>query len=157
MEIQAVSFLTYGAQPPPSNCRIIYFLYSEFDRFCDLSTCQNLPVLYPRKVNTTLAQKLFRREPAITRFDQLITPYLKSSERIAQLYRSDLHLSFDKLHPAQGKLIWLRVLCILHIFRAIHTRFPFDSGLSTLACNMHKLVGSFFNRHAGTELHTEYY
>ena len=113
MEIQAVSFLTHGAQPPPSNCREVYFEYSEFDRFCDLSTCQNLPVLYPSKVISTLAQKLFRREPAITRFDQLITPYLKSSERIARLYRSDLHLSFDKLHPAQGKLIWLRVLCIL--------------------------------------------
>ena len=110
----AVSLLTHGAQPPPSNCREIDFEYSEFDRFCDLSTCQNLPVLYPSKVITTLAQKLFRREPAITRFDQLITPYLKSSERIAQLYRSVLHLSFDKLQPAQGKLIWLRVSCILH-------------------------------------------
>jgi len=45
------------------------FWYSEFDRFRDLSTCRDLPVLYPQKKHTTLAQKLFRREPAITKFD----------------------------------------------------------------------------------------
>ena len=33
--------------------------------------------------------------------------------------------------------------------RAIHTRFPFDSGLATLVMrSIHKLAGSFFNRHA---------
>src|SRR3989344_5960185 len=33
--------------------------------------------------------------------------------------------------------------------RAIHTRFPFDSGLSPLVMrSTHKLAGSFFNRHA---------
>ena len=33
--------------------------------------------------------------------------------------------------------------------RAIHTRFPFDSSLSTLVMrSIHKLAGSFFNRHA---------
>jgi hypothetical protein len=32
--------------------------------------------------------------------------------------------------------------------RAINTRFPCDSDLSILAGSMHKLVGSFFNRHA---------
>ena len=113
MEIRAVSLLTYGAQPPPSNCREIYFEYSEFDRFCEISPCQNLPVLYPSKVISTLAQKLFRREPAITRFDQLITPYHKSSQRIAQLQRSDLLTDFSMIHPAHGKLTWLRVFSIL--------------------------------------------
>ena len=113
MEIRAVSLLTYGAQPPPSNCREVYFGYSEFDRSRDLSTCQDLPVLYPPKVISTLAQKLFRREPAITRFDQLITPYHKSSQRIAQLQRSGLLPHFWGIHPAHGKLIWLRVFSIL--------------------------------------------
>jgi hypothetical protein len=37
-------------------------------------------------------------------------------------------------------------------FRAINTRFPYGSILSSLACSMHKLVGSFFNRHAVTEM-----
>ena len=36
--------------------------------------------------------------------------------------------------------------------RAIHTRFPFGSALAALASSMHKLVGSFFNRHAVTDL-----
>ena len=113
MEIRAVSLLTYGAQPPPSNCREIYFGYSEFDRSRDLSTCQDLPVLYPPKVISTLALKLFRREPAITRFDQLITPYHKSSQSIAQLQRSGLLSDFSLIHPAHGKLTWLRVFSIL--------------------------------------------
>ena len=34
------------------------------------------------------------------------------------------------------------------IIRAIHTRFPFGSTPSGLAGRTHKLVGSFFNRHA---------
>jgi len=37
--------------------------------------------------------------------------------------------------------------------RAIHTRFPFDSSLSALVMrSIHKLAGSFFNRHA-VEVH----
>ena len=36
-----------------------------------------------------------------------------------------------------------------YYWRAIHTRFPFGSGLSSLAIrSTHKLAGSFFNRHA---------
>ncbi len=34
--------------------------------------------------------------------------------------------------------------------RAIHTRFPYGSILSDLACSLYQLVGSFFNRHAVT-------
>src|SRR3989338_6022734 len=46
-----------------------FFRYSEFDRFSGLSTCPNLPVLYPRKEHSTLCLNIFRREPAITRLD----------------------------------------------------------------------------------------
>ncbi len=43
--------------------------YSEFDRFREIAPCRNLPVLYPQYEHVTLALKLFRREPAITRID----------------------------------------------------------------------------------------
>ena len=52
----------------------------------------------------TLARKLFQREPAITKFDKLFTSYHKSSDSIARLNGSGLHLTFVKLHPAHGKL-----------------------------------------------------
>lgn len=94
----------HGAQPPQSNCQTIYFQYSEFDRSRGISTCRDLPVLYPQKVHLTLAQKLFRREPAITKLDQLFTSYLKSSESFARLNGSDLPIDFSMVHPAQGKL-----------------------------------------------------
>jgi hypothetical protein len=35
--------------------------------------------------------------------------------------------------------------------RAVHTRFPFGSRLSPLACRVRRLAGSFFNRHAVEE------
>ena len=104
MEIQAVSFLTYGAQPPPSNCRTFNFAYSEFDRSSEISPCPDLPVLYPQREHATLAQKLFRREPAITRLDQLFTSNLKSSKTIARVTGSDLPSDFSKVHPAQDQL-----------------------------------------------------
>ena len=43
--------------------------YSEFDRTNEISPYLVLPVLYPQGDHTTLSQKIFRREPAITRFD----------------------------------------------------------------------------------------
>ena len=36
-------------------------------------------------------------------------------------------------------------------YRAINTWFPYGSGGNSLTCDVHKLVGSFFNRHAVTE------
>src|SRR3989344_1490492 len=79
----------------------------------DIAACPILPVLYPQRKHLTLALKLFRREPAITRFDYLFTPYHKSSEDVVRSTGSDLHSAFAGLHPAHGKLTWLRVLCIL--------------------------------------------
>ena len=155
MEIRAVSLLTYGAQPPPSNCREIYFGYSEFDRSRDLSTCQDLPVLYPPKVISTLALKLFRREPAITRFDQLFTPYHKSSEDVVRSTGSVLHPSFDGLQPAHGKLTWLRVLCILLLFALLTLGFPmtplFQRAQSAVCINSlaHSSIGTPQLRRSG--------
>src|SRR3569832_1496300 len=102
MMVWAVSLLTRGASPPPSNCRALNPWYSEFDRFRVLADCRNLPVLYPQGEHTTQARKLFRRKPAITGFDKLFTPTLKSSRDVEQSMGSALHLYFYKLQPAQG-------------------------------------------------------
>ena len=142
--------MTSGASPPRSNCRAINFWYSEFDRSDEVSPYSHLPVLYPQKEHATLTLKLFRREPAITKFDWLFTPYHRSSAGVARPVGSGLHNCFQLFHPAHGKLTSLRVLCVRLLFRAIHTRFRCGSGRETLASRTHKLVGSFFNRHAVT-------
>ena len=76
--------------------------YSEFDRIRVISDCRILPVLYPQREHTTQARKLFRREPAITRFDKLFTPTHKSSEDVALSTGSGLHPYLYELHPAHG-------------------------------------------------------
>ena len=148
--MRAVSLLTTGAQPPESNCQAFNREYSEFDRCREISPCRYLPVLYPSREHLTLTQKLFRREPASTRFDQLFTPYHKSSDSFERLNGSGLLLDFSKIHPAHGKLTWLRVLCALLFFALLTLGFPLAPPHKGLACSAHKLVGSFFNRHAVT-------
>ena len=125
MQIWAVSLLTNGAQPPQSNCLTINCWYSEFDRIDEVSPYSILPVLYPQQEHQTLTLKLFRREPAITKFDQLFTAYHKSSDGVERPTGSGLPLSFDKVHPAHGKITWLRVQNMKFIIRAIHTRFRY--------------------------------
>ncbi len=110
MQVWAVSLLTTGASPPESNCLELDCWYSEFDRNDEVSPYSFLPVLYPQQVIQTLTLKLFRREPAITKFDQLFTAYHKSSDEVERSTGSGLPSSFDEVHPAHGKITWLRVL-----------------------------------------------
>ena len=70
--------------------------------------------LYPQKIIETLALKLFRREPAITRFDLHFTSYHSSSDGFVLPTGSGLPSPFGKVHPGHGKLTWLRVLSIQH-------------------------------------------
>ena len=84
------------------------------------------PVLYPQGKHATPTQKLFRREPAITEFDKLFTPYHKSSDGFVRPTGSGLHEVLPSLHPAHGKLIPLRVVPLPYI-RAIHARFHYAS------------------------------
>src|SRR3989344_5907592 len=98
----------------------IHIWYSEFDRISGLSTCPNLPVLYPHIQFATRTQKLFRREPAITKFDKLFTPYHKSSHSFVRLTGSGLHDLLQSLHPAHGKLITLRVVPLPSIRARFH-------------------------------------
>jgi hypothetical protein len=50
----------------------------------------------------TLTLKLFRREPAITLFDELFTPRHKSSKGLAAPNGSDLQVGLPTLHPAHA-------------------------------------------------------
>ena len=100
--------------------------YSEFDKKDEISPCSFFPVLYPQREHATPTQKLFRREPAITEFDKLFTPYHKSSDDFVRSTGSGLHDLLQSLHPAHGKLIPLRVVPLPYI-RAIHARFHYAS------------------------------
>ena len=62
----------------------------------------NHSVLYPPHYLIPLRQNAFRREPAITRLDKLITSNHNSSGDIALSIGSDLHFDFSKLHPGHG-------------------------------------------------------
>ena len=60
-------------------------------------------VLYLHKfLLLTLALKLFRGEPAISKFVWLFTPNHKSSKSFVTLPRSVLHLLLHRLQPAHG-------------------------------------------------------
>ena len=53
-------------------------------------------------LNETLAQKLFREEPAITKLDRLFTANHRSSPPIAQEVGSDLLRLLQRIHPVHG-------------------------------------------------------
>ena len=52
--------------------------------------------------NATLALKLFRGEPAISKFDWHFTANHRSSGRVATRYGSALHVVLPTLQPAHG-------------------------------------------------------
>lgn len=56
----------------------------------------------PIKQYYTLALKLFRREPAISRFDWNFTPTHKSSKIFSTIPGSVLHVVLPTLQPAHG-------------------------------------------------------
>ena len=68
MMVWAVSLATTELSPR-SLTTVLAPWYSEFDRSVGLSAFTNHPVLYPHDYVTAPVVKLFRREPAITRFD----------------------------------------------------------------------------------------
>ena len=53
-------------------------------------------------LSETLAQKLFREEPAITKLDRLFTANHRSSPPIAQEVGSDLLRLLQRMHPVHG-------------------------------------------------------
>jgi hypothetical protein len=99
-------------RPHSLTAALLTYWYSEFDKKDEISPCSSFPVLYPQREHATPTLKLFRREPAITEFDKLFTPYHKSSDGFVRPTGSGLHDLLQSLHPAHGKLIPLRVLSL---------------------------------------------
>ena len=88
------------AYPPPSSCltwyRGIRSLVSKGNRVGPLANSVALP---PRSTNETLTLKLFRRERAISTFDDTFNPPHSSSPSFSTLVCSDLHEVLPPLHP----------------------------------------------------------
>ena len=78
------------------------------------------PICY----RTTLALKLFRGEPAISRFDWHFTANHRSSGCFAAHYGSVLHVLLHTLQPAHGYVTWFRVYSLL-LGRPIQPRFHY--------------------------------
>ena len=89
------------AYPPPSSCRTlnrgIRSLVRKGSRVGPLADSVALP---PVPTTATLTLKLFRRERAISTFDDTFNPPHRSSPSFSTLVSSDLHRVLPLLHPA---------------------------------------------------------
>ncbi len=98
------------AYPPPSSCPTIHAgirsLVSKGSRVGPLSNSVALP---PVPTSRTLTLKLFRRERAISTFDDTFNPPPGSSPSFSTLVGSDLHGVLPPLHPAHASVTWFRV------------------------------------------------
>jgi hypothetical protein len=92
-----------GAYPPPSSCPTLYngirSLVSKGSRVDPLANSVALP---PLPTSKTLTLKLFRRERAISTFDDTFNPPHRSSPSFSTLVCSDLHGVLPPLHPAHA-------------------------------------------------------
>ena len=92
-----------GAYPPPSSCPAIHAgirsLVSKGSRVGPLSDSVALP---PMPTTPTLTLKLFRRERAISTFDDTFNPPHRSSPGFSTPVSSDLHGVLPPLHPAHA-------------------------------------------------------
>src|ERR687884_709 len=77
--------------------------------------------LPPPPTSGTLTLKLFRRERAISTFDDTFNPPHRSSPSFSTLVCSDLHGVLPPLHPAHASFTWFRV-CRLRLGRPVRTR-----------------------------------
>ena len=90
-------FITRSLTAGKHLCGILSLI--EFSKLAPPSSFSALP---PLNSFPTLALKLFRGEPAISKFDWNFTASHKSSPVIATNVRSDLHGALPPLHPAHG-------------------------------------------------------
>ena len=91
------------AYPPPSSCPGLYkgirSLVRKGSRVGPLSDSVALP---PYATSETLTLKLFRRERAISTFDDTFNPPHRSSHSFSTLMSSALHGALPPLHPAHA-------------------------------------------------------
>ena len=78
-----------------------------------------------------LALKLFRREPAISKFVWNFTATHTSSQHFSTYTSSVLQCVLPHLQPGHGQVTWFRVYVNV-LSRPIQTRFRYGSGLSSL-------------------------
>ena len=93
----------YGAYPPQSDSYDKATRYSEFDScWYPGQGPRTVSALPPCANYIRLALKLFRGEPAITRFDWPFTPIHSSSKRFSTRNGSVLHLLLQRVQPGHG-------------------------------------------------------
>lgn len=121
-----------GAYPPPSSClslnKGIRSLVPKGSRVGPLSDSVALP---PLPTTKTLTLKLFRRERAISTFDDTFNPPHRSSPSFSTLVSSDLQAVLPALHPAHASVTWFRVYR-RQLIRPFRTRFRFGSAAERL-------------------------
>src|SRR6185437_9634329 len=87
--------------------------------------------LPPLPTTRTLTLKLFRRERAISTFDDTFNPPHRSSPSFSTLVSSDLQAVLPALHPAHASVTWFRVYR-RQLIRPFRTRFRFGSAAERL-------------------------
>ncbi len=92
------------------NSRAVFGVWLEGLRLLPTLPFSALP---PRASKLTPVLKLFRGEPAITRFDWHFTSYHSSSHSVARLTGSVLPNVLPLVQPGHGKLTGFRVSCML--------------------------------------------
>ena len=92
----------------------------------------NSVALPPVPTNGTLTLKLFRRERAISGFDDTFNPPHRSSPSFSTLVGSVLQAVLPALHPAHGSITRFRVYG-RRLKRPFQTRFPFGSAAERLS------------------------
>ena len=91
------------AYPSPSNCRSLYMgIRSLVARGSRVGPPAHSVALPPMPTTTTLTLELFRRERAISTFDDTFNPPHRSSPSFSTLVSSDLHEVLPSLHPAHA-------------------------------------------------------
>src|SRR3989344_8654073 len=101
MAVWAFPLLTMELSPH-SLTTTLSLWHSEFDWFSWRKANEHHSVLYLQRYYIVLSRKIFRREPAITRFDELFTSTHNSSQSIARLTGSDLPPYLYRVHPDHG-------------------------------------------------------
>ena len=91
------------ASPPRSDSRTEDAVFGVGFRRVPGKGPDRIPSLYPRiRQSPRLALKPFRRERAISRFDETLTPPHRSSPSFSTLVSSVLHAVLPALQPAHG-------------------------------------------------------
>ncbi len=99
-----------GAYPPPSSCPGWYTGIRSLVRAGSrVGPRPDSVALPPVSTTETLTLKLFRRERAISTFDDTFNPPHRSSPSFSTLVSSDLHEALPPLHPAHASITWFRV------------------------------------------------